>query len=60
MMTKQLTVDMAKVATFLERHFFALNEMTKWLGMSVEENKKVSHAILRCFGFIPPAEGNGA
>lgn len=35
---------------FLMRHFIGLNEMTEWLSMSMEENKKITFDIARCLG----------
>ena len=33
-----------------------LNEMTDWLGMSMDENKEISYDVVRCLGFKPPKE----
>ncbi len=52
--TKQVTFDPRPVAYFLERHWPALNELTDWLGMPIEENKSISFAVIRCLGLEPP------
>lgn len=38
------------VGAFLTRHWSGLNEMTNWLGMSIEENKGISYAVGSCLG----------
>lgn len=52
--TKEVRFDTRNVAGFLERHWPGLNELTDWLGMSIEENKRISFAVIRCLGFEPP------
>lgn len=39
------------VSAFFARHWLGLNQMTEWLGMTEEENKKISFAIMKCLGF---------
>lgn len=39
------------VGAFLARHWLGLNQMTEWLGMSEDENKKISFAVVKCLGF---------
>lgn len=45
-----------KISKFLESHFPGLNEMTEWLGMSIEDNKKISFNVMRALGFNPPPD----
>jgi len=40
-----------KVGLFLTKHFPALNEMTEWVGMPIEENKRISLAVCQCLKF---------
>jgi len=42
-----------KIAQFLENHWPGLNELTEWLKMSIEENKRISFAVIRSLGFEP-------
>lgn len=53
---KQVSVNTRSIAEFLHRHWPALNELTNWLGMSVEENKKICFAVMRCLNLEPPEE----
>lgn len=39
------------VSAFLARHWNGLNQLTNWLGMSMEENKRISFGVVRCLGF---------
>lgn len=41
------------IAKFLMRQFPGLNEMTDWLGMSMEENKEITYNVIRCLGIEP-------
>lgn len=50
---KKICFDPRSVADFVERHFPGLNELTDWLDMPVEENKRISFAIFRCLGINP-------
>lgn len=43
-----------KVAEFLARQFPGLNDMTEWLGMSIEENKRITSEVMRCIGLEMP------
>lgn len=45
-----------EIADFLMRLWPGLNEMTEWLGMSIEENKTISFNVMRCLGFEPPRD----
>lgn len=45
-----------KIGQFLESHFPGLNEMTEWLSMPIEENKRISFEVVRALGFEPPPE----
>ncbi len=39
-----------KIAEFLETHFLGLNEMTEWLSMPLEENKRISYEVANALG----------
>jgi hypothetical protein len=39
------------LASFLERNYIALNEMSEQLNISLDENERISLAVLRCLGF---------
>lgn len=60
LVTRKLSFDTDKVSEFFARHWPGLNEMTDWLGMSIEENKKITFDTIRCLGFNPPDEADGA
>lgn len=57
---RKVSFDPRPVADFLERHWPGLNELTDWLNMPGEENKRISFAILRCLGLEPPADRDDA
>lgn len=42
--------DLNQVKAFLNRHWVGLNEMTDWLGMSEDENRRISEAIVGSLG----------
>lgn len=44
-----------EIAPVLDSHFPGLNEMTEWLGMSIEENKRISFDVVRSLGIEEPA-----
>src|SRR5215217_8990733 len=52
--TYKVFYDTDKIGEFLMRHWPGLNEMTEWLSISVEENKKISFDIIRCLGIEVP------
>ncbi|ELW9446726.1 DUF4365 domain-containing protein [Burkholderia cenocepacia] len=54
--TKQIEVSTREIGDFLMRMWPGLNEMTNWLGMSIEENKAISFDVIRCLGFEPPPD----
>jgi len=54
--TREVEFDTDKVAAFFGRHCLGLNEITDWLGMSIEENKEITFAVFKCLGFNPPEE----
>ena len=54
--TRKVSFDTDNVAAFFDRHWAGLNQMTDWLGMTEEENKKISFDAARCLGFNPPQE----
>jgi hypothetical protein len=49
--TRKVSYDTDRLAEFFTRHYPALNNMTEWLEMSIEENKRISYAVAECFGF---------
>lgn len=53
---KKIPVEVStdKIAHFLDSHFPGLNELTEWLGMSIEENKSISFEVFHALGFEPP------
>jgi hypothetical protein len=58
--TRRVVYDTNNVAKFLMRHWPSLNEMTEWLSMSIEENKRISFAVTRALGIEPPEDGDHA
>lgn len=46
-----LRVEPQDIAEFLIRHFPGLNDMTSWVGMSADENKAITGAIIQCLSF---------
>lgn len=51
--TQKVEVTTKEVANFLMLLWPGLNEMTEWLGMSIEENKTISYDVMKCLGFNP-------
>jgi len=45
--------DTKLLAQFMEDHWPALNELTDWLGMPEEENKRICYSVMRHLGFNP-------
>ena len=58
--TRKVVFETDKVGAFVMRHWPGLNEMTEWLSMSVDENEKISLAIIRCLGFEVPEDTDAA
>ena len=54
--TRKVEVSTKEIGDFLMRHWPGLNEMTDWLGMPIEENKKITYDVIRCLGFEVPKE----
>ncbi|MDD5559981.1 DUF4365 and DUF1817 domain-containing protein [Candidatus Methylomirabilis sp.] len=52
--TRRVIFETEMVGTFFMRQFPGLNAMAEWLGMSIEENKRITYACFRCLGFNPP------
>nr|WP_320131688.1 DUF4365 and DUF1817 domain-containing protein [uncultured Holophaga sp.] len=48
-----IEINTDKVAQFLESHFPGLNRMTNWLKMPIEENRRISNAVIESMGFNP-------
>jgi hypothetical protein len=46
-------VKMANIVRFLESHFPGLNEITEWLHMPIEENRRITNEIFRSLGIEP-------
>ncbi|HGW6105271.1 TPA: DUF4365 and DUF1817 domain-containing protein [Citrobacter werkmanii] len=49
-------ISTEQIKSFMDNHWPGLNEMTDWLKMSLEENKRISFNIMRALGFEPPSE----
>lgn len=49
-----VSLDSKRLGKFLNDHFSGLNKMTTWLGMSVEENKRISFAVAETCGLDLP------
>lgn len=58
--TRKVVFDTDKIGAFLIRHWPGLNEMTEWLSMSIEENKKISFDVVRCLGLPVPEDEDDA
>ena len=52
--TRKIEFSTKEIGDFLMRHWPGLNEMTDWLGMSIEENKKISFDVMKCLGLQVP------
>ncbi|MHB1513613.1 hypothetical protein [Acidiferrobacter sp.] len=50
---KQIPVEVAtdRVDQYLESNWPGLNEMTEWLQMPIEENKRIIFDVMRSLGF---------
>ncbi len=46
-------VETDRLGEFLDNHFSGLNEMTEWLKMPIEENKRITFEVFRLLGFEP-------
>ena len=49
-------ISTQRIGQFLEDNFPGLNAMTEWLNMSIEENKRITFAVVRALGFTPPTD----
>jgi hypothetical protein len=58
--TRKVVYDTDKVGEFVMRLWPGFNEMTEWLSMSIEENKKISFAVVRCLGIEIPDDAEDA
>jgi len=47
----EVTTD--RIGNFLESNWPGLNEMTEWLHMPIEENKRITFDVIRSLGFEP-------
>lgn len=54
--TKQVVYDTPKVARFMMQGYAGLNEITDWLALPLEENKRICRAIGKCLGIDPPPD----
>jgi len=57
--TRKVLFDTTQLGDFLMRHWDGLNRMTEWLSMSLDENKKISFAVMKCIGIEVPKEASG-
>ena len=55
----RISIDFNKVEEFLQRQWPGLNELTEWLGMSIDENKRITYAVYRCLGFNVTKDEDG-
>jgi Domain of unknown function (DUF4365)/Chlororespiratory reduction 6 len=51
LVTKRIEFETKDVAAFMNRHWRGLNQMTEWLSMPIDENKKITEAIFANLGF---------
>lgn len=51
-----VSYSIEKINLFMDDHWSGLNEMTDWLKMPIEENKRISFNIMRSLGIEPPSE----
>jgi hypothetical protein len=51
---KHVSVDPIAVMEFIERHCPALNEITEWLNMPPEDEKRLYFDVVRCLGLEVP------
>jgi hypothetical protein len=51
---KHLSVDPRPIAHFIARHCPALNQLTQWLDMPREDEKKLFFSIVKCLGLELP------
>lgn len=55
----KLVFEAKPVVEYLRSLWPGMNELTEWLGMSMEENKEMTYSIIRCMGLqVPPDEDN--
>ena len=52
---QKVIVDYARLGPFLERHFTYLNYIVEWLGLPIEEDKRICKAIAKLMG-MPESE----
>ncbi|MBX8597712.1 DUF4365 domain-containing protein [Pseudomonas cichorii] len=45
-----------EIAHFLDKLWPGLNELTEWLNMTIDENKKITFDVIRALGFSPPTD----
>lgn len=53
---RAIEFDNKPVVKFVENHFYGLNEMTDWVSMAVEENKRITFEIFKCLGWDVPQD----
>jgi hypothetical protein len=53
---KQVYFDALPVVDFIERHCPALNELTEWLNMPLDDEKRLYFDVVRCLSIKPPDE----
>lgn len=58
--TRFVSVDPRLLADFLLRHCLALNELTEWLGMSLEEEKELYFNVVETLGLLMPSDAGEA
>jgi hypothetical protein len=55
---KQVLFEVRQMGDFLDRHTPSLNELTEWVGMSIEEQDRIYFDIVRCLG-LPVGANEG-
>lgn len=54
--TRKVTFDAHQMLDILMRHTPYLNELTEWVGMPLEEEKRVYYNIVKCLGLPVPED----
>ncbi|WP_082334061.1 DUF4365 and DUF1817 domain-containing protein [Pseudomonas syringae] len=49
-------ISTEQIAKFLSELWPGLNELTEWLNMTIDENKRISYDAIRALGFTPPTD----
>lgn len=52
--TRHVLYDTPQVARFLSKGYVGLNKIMQWLGLPIEENKRISDEVALCLSFEKP------